>query len=105
MKETQQDFNLVTLGGYPNREPLSPTHPYLPTGPLDTQVGGDHYKSMPIQPIEFAVKNGLNACQAKAIKYIVRNKGDTEKRIEDLEKAIHAVELYIGFLKDGTLTH
>lgn len=66
---------------------------------LDTQVGGGHYKDMAIQPIEFAMANNLNMCQANAVKYIVRNKGDKEKRVEDLRKAIHCIELYIDFIE------
>ena len=34
----------------------------VPVTPLDVQVGGDHYKTMPIQPIEFCQKNQLNFC-------------------------------------------
>lgn len=64
---------------------------------LDRQVGGDHYKKMPIQPMEYSMKNGLDACQHTAIKYITRfrEKGG----IADLEKAIHVVEMLIEFEK------
>ena len=27
---------------------------------LDTQIGGNHYKIMPIQPMEFSMANGLD---------------------------------------------
>ena len=33
------------------------------TKPLDVQVGGDHYKSMAIQPMEYSMANKLDACQ------------------------------------------
>ena len=29
--------------------------------PKDTQVGGNHYTSMKIQPMEFSMANNLNA--------------------------------------------
>ena len=64
---------------------------------LDTQVGGSHYNSMAIQPMEFAMANQLDYATANVIKYVVRRKGDHAKRIEDLRKAIHCIELLIEF--------
>ena len=67
----------------------------LPSNPLNTQEGGGHYKSYPIQPVEFAMKNKLDPCQANVIKYVVRfrQKGG----IEDLRKARHYIELLAQF--------
>ena len=62
--------------------------------PLDIQVGGGHYTSMAIQPIEYAMANKLNACEFNVLKYISRQK---KNRIEDLEKAKHCIDLLIGF--------
>ena len=36
--------------------------------PLATQVGGQHYKNMPIQPVEFSERNQLPYCMANVIK-------------------------------------
>ena len=57
----------------------------------DTQVGGEHYKTMEIQPSEFIYRNGLNWLQGNAIKYICRYslKGGEV----DIDKAIHYLEL------------
>lgn len=66
---------------------------------LTKQVAGSHYKTMRIQPIEFAMLNGLNACQALALRYITRDKGGMAKRVEEREKAIHCIELEIDFIK------
>ncbi|MHB9436601.1 MULTISPECIES: DUF3310 domain-containing protein [unclassified Mesorhizobium] len=65
---------------------------------LDTQVGGSHYKDMPIQPMTYSMVNGLDACQHTIIKYVsrFREKGG----IEDLEKAIHCTELLIEFERE-----
>ena len=41
---------------------------------LDTEVGGNHYKDMSIQPIEFITKNGLGFCEGNVVKYISRHK-------------------------------
>ena len=60
---------------------------------LKTQVGGAHYSSMVIQPMEYCVKNGLNYGQSNVIKYVSRYKNKNGK--QDLEKAIHCLQLLI----------
>ncbi|MDE3021861.1 MAG: DUF3310 domain-containing protein [Pseudomonadota bacterium] len=65
------------------------------------QVGGNHYKSLAIQPIEYAVANGLDFFQKDILKYITRIKGDKEKRLEDLQKAKHYLEMYIEAVELG----
>lgn len=62
---------------------------------LDIQIGGDHYKDLKIQPIEYSMANGLDACQHTAIKYITRFR--TKGGAEDLDKAIHALEMLKQF--------
>ena len=57
----------------------------------DKQVGGEHYKQYAIQPAQFALANGLDYAQSNAIKYIVRHKD--KNGVQDLDKAIHYVEL------------
>jgi len=48
---------------------------------------------MKIQPMQFALANGLDMATASVIKYVVRKKGDKAKRAEDLKKAIHCIQL------------
>jgi glucose-6-phosphate dehydrogenase assembly protein OpcA len=60
---------------------------------LSTQVGGDHYKSLAIQPAEYAQKNGLGYCEGLALKYITRHKA--KHGAEDIRKAIHCLELLL----------
>lgn len=60
---------------------------------LDVQIGGNHYKSMKIQPVEFALANNLDFCQGSAIKYILRHAEKGGK--QDLEKAKHFIDLMI----------
>jgi hypothetical protein len=62
---------------------------------FDVQVGGDHYKTMGIQPVEFALANKLDFFQKDILKYITRRKGDKTKRLEDLNKAKHYLDMYI----------
>ena len=57
------------------------------------EVGGSHYKSMDIQPIEFILKNNLGFCEGNVVKYITRYRHKNGK--EDLLKAIHYIELLI----------
>lgn len=60
---------------------------------FDTQVGGDHYKKLKIQPMEYSLANGLDAAQHTVVKYITRfrDKGG----IQDLEKTIHVIRMLI----------
>jgi hypothetical protein len=60
---------------------------------INEQVGGDHYKHMPIQPMEYSMKNNLNACQHTVVKYVTRYKVKGGK--QDLLKAIHCIEMLI----------
>jgi hypothetical protein len=59
----------------------------------EIQVGGTHYKDMPIQPIEYILKNGLGFCEGNVVKYVSRwrSKGGTE----DLKKAKHFLDMLI----------
>ena len=59
----------------------------------DKQVGGSHYKDMPIQPGEYIYKNQLNWFEGNAIKYITRHRVKGGK--QDIEKAIHYLELLL----------
>jgi len=71
------------------------TIPEIKVLATDTQVGGSHYKDMPIQPLEYSMKNELNFCQGNIIKYATRYKNKNGK--EDLEKVIHYAQLLIQF--------
>ena len=71
--------------------------------PLAIQVGGDHYKSMAIPPVEFAIANKLDFFQKDIVKYVVRRKGDKAKRLEDLNKAKHYIDLYIEAIEKGQM--
>lgn len=74
---------------------LSPTEyiKAIGTDPLSVQVGGGHYKSMAIQPVEYITKNNLPYCEANVIKYISRWREKGGKK--DLEKAKHYIDLLI----------
>ena len=58
---------------------------------LLTQVGGDHYKKMVVQPAQFINKRKLLFAEGNAIKYICRH--STKGGIQDIDKAIHYLEM------------
>ena len=60
---------------------------------LDKQVGGDHYKYLAIQPAEYNQRNRLPYCEANVVKYVTRHR--SAKGREDIEKAIHYLELIL----------
>lgn len=71
------------------------TPPPVPreTSPLQKQHGGDHYKKLKIQPLEFIHANGIPFAEGCVIKYVSRWR--TKGGIQDLEKAKHFIELLI----------
>lgn len=60
---------------------------------LSTQVGGNHYKSLAIQPIEYCQRNGLNYCESNVIKYVPRHRH--KGGAQDILKAIHNLQLLL----------
>lgn len=64
-----------------------------PAAPLDLQVGGDHYKSLTIQPIEYIHANNIPFAEGSVIKYVSRWRA--KNGIKDLEKARHFIDLLI----------
>jgi len=64
----------------------------------DTQIGGNHYQKMKIQPIDFILKNNIGFCEANVIKYVCRHQ--SKNGIEDLKKAKHYIELLIEELEN-----
>jgi hypothetical protein len=60
---------------------------------LARQVGGGHYKSLAIQPVEYCQKNNLGFCESSVVKYVSRYK--YKQGLEDLLKARHFIDLLI----------
>lgn len=63
------------------------------SNPLETQVGGSHYKDLKIQPIEFIHANNLDFMTANVVKYVVRAK--RKNGAQDIRKAIHYCQLIL----------
>jgi hypothetical protein len=63
------------------------------TTALNSQVGGDHYKNLAIQPVEYITANNIPYIEGNVIKYITRWR--SKNGIQDLQKVIHYVQLLI----------
>lgn len=61
--------------------------------PSMLQVGGQHYKNLKIQPVQYSHANGLGFIEGSIVKYVTRwrEKGG----IQDLRKIQHFVDLLI----------
>ena len=62
-------------------------------GSLESQVGGNHYAKLPIQPAKFVHSLGLGYLEGSAVYYIIRHKD--KGGAEDIRKAIHTLELLL----------
>jgi len=60
----------------------------------DRQVGGDHYKTCTIQPVDYIVENNLTFLEGNVVKYITRHRRKGEGA-RDIEKVIHYCELIL----------
>ena len=60
---------------------------------LTKQEGGNHYKELVIQPIEYIHANNIPFAEGSVIKYVTRWRA--KGGIKDLEKAKHFLELLI----------
>jgi len=60
---------------------------------LDMQEGGDHYKNMKIQPIEFIQENKMQFLEGCVIKRVCRHRA--KNGAEDIRKAIHELNLIL----------
>lgn len=62
--------------------------------PLNMQVGGEHYKTMAIQPVQFITENNLGFLEGCIVKRISRWR--SKDGIKDLHKIKHEVDLLIA---------
>lgn len=62
---------------------------------LKKQVGGNHYKQFPIQPMFFNVANNMPWAEGEIIKYVTRWR--FKGKLQDLKKAHHILGFLIEF--------
>lgn len=66
---------------------------------MQQQVGGNHYKTAAIQPIQFIVANNIPFREANVIKYVFRHVSKGGK--QDLLKARHYIDMLIEEYERG----
>ncbi len=62
---------------------------------LDVQIGGDHYRECAIQPVQFIEANELRFLEGCVVKRVTRHDKPTGKGRQDIEKAIHELQLLL----------
>jgi len=62
---------------------------------LDTQVGGNHYRNGTIQPVQYIEANKLGYLEGVVLKRITRHNQPGGKGRQDIEKAIHELQLLL----------
>lgn len=62
---------------------------------LNAQVGGSHYKDCTIQPIQFIEANRMEFLEGCVVKRVTRHDKPTGKGRQDIEKAIHELQLLL----------
>lgn len=60
---------------------------------LGKQESGNHYKDLPIQPVEYIYANAIGYFEGNVIKYVSRWR--KKNGIDDLRKARHYIEMLI----------
>ena len=60
---------------------------------LNVQVGGEHYKNLAIQPVEYIHANNLSFLEGNVVKYITRHK--TKNKAQDIRKIVHYCTLIL----------
>ena len=97
------DSGKLIIGGLGESFPVGLEHhkfiqpeelPFVSDNAWNKQIGGDHYKKLAIQPMEYALQNKLDYAQANVVKYVTRHADKNGK--QDLLKAIHNIELMIA---------
>jgi len=66
-----------------------------------TQVGGQHYNDMKIQPVVFIMENNLSYCQGNVIKYVCRYLD--KNGAQDLVKAKQYIDFMLTELKNSAM--
>jgi hypothetical protein len=69
---------------------------------LEKQIGGNHYKKMAMQPMEFSLLMELNAPKHTVVKYVSRF--ESKGGVDDLRKAAHCIELLREYWEEKEVT-
>ena len=86
-------------GKYANFMPAVPLDAALAVDPLATQVDGNHYKGLKIQPVEYIHANGIGYLEGNVIKYVTRH--GAKNGAADVRKALHYCQLLLKLKYGG----
>ncbi|MCY1448614.1 hypothetical protein D3C87_601000 [compost metagenome] len=76
-------------------ESIKPLPDIVEPSQLDIQEGGNHYKSMAIQPVQFIKANNIPFIEGNVIKYVSRHRN--KNGADDIKKAIHFLNMLLEF--------
>lgn len=62
---------------------------------LDIQIGGGHYRQGGIQPVQYIEANKLAFLEGCVVKRVTRHDKSTGKGRQDIQKAIHELQLLL----------
>lgn len=100
---TPEQYDAIFGTNFKSLTPMQVVNDYhkdkAPPDPFKEQVGGSHYKTLKIQPVEFILANQLGFCEGSIIKYTCRYR--QKGGVEDLKKVIHYAQLLIAKLEKG----
>ncbi|WP_444939058.1 hypothetical protein [Microbulbifer sp. JMSA002] len=89
--EEWDEASRIVRGIEPTPTPESDAPSDTSSGAYVVQEGGSHYKKLAIQPMQYSMANGLDACQHTIVKYVTRH--EDKAGIADLRKARHTLEI------------
>lgn len=93
MKQTYCEIDAADIIGFQTAGMAATPAPAPAPSALETQVGGDHYRTMKVQPAEFIMGNGIPWAEGSVVQYVARwrDKGG----VQDLRKARHLLDMLI----------
>lgn len=92
-RESDREYLGFSAGLPKPSHPAPPMPQTTPQSALQVQEGGDHYKKLKIQPVEYIHANGLPFAEGSVVKYVTRWRD--KNGIADLKKARHFLDLLI----------
>ena len=92
-REPTYDYMTRKLKEEAKNSTATPIFPQF-SGAREKQVGGSHYKSSGIQPVDYIYQNELDFFEGNIIKYTTRHRKKGEGS-EDIKKVIHYAELIL----------
>jgi len=78
----------------PDEQRIKRDNPEFYDEVMGRQVGGDHYKTCGIQPVDYITANDLDYLEGNVVKYITRHRVKGGRK--DIEKVIHYAQMILA---------